>query len=244
MENIITHIKGVTENPLQWTIKHKFWLNSKFICLLLGISMFENREKDPTEGKYKNYLYICTKYILFFKKSCVGLLIKCDWFLIFWAIVKIIFYRVFKKSLRYSAVHFQTCSFDFSGRLYLQQRARRLPQSLWNMEQIFMCLSNLNGRFVSDVNADFSKVNSAARGFFEDTARLPAVGDALVDLSAYICSNNAVSRCWAINLRLKARAWRIQKTILETLTVDWDMQVRLNGSSATYARALECDFLI
>ena len=50
MENIITHIKGVTENPLEWTIKHKFWLNSKFICTLLGISIFEKRDKENNEG--------------------------------------------------------------------------------------------------------------------------------------------------------------------------------------------------
>ena len=56
MSNIITHIKGVTENPLQWTIKHKFWLNSKFICLLLGISIFEKREKEATEGKINIYI--------------------------------------------------------------------------------------------------------------------------------------------------------------------------------------------
>ena len=51
MMNIITHIKGVTDNPLEWTIKHKFWLNSKYICLLLGISIFEKREQNETEGK-------------------------------------------------------------------------------------------------------------------------------------------------------------------------------------------------
>jgi hypothetical protein len=51
MGNIIAHIKGLTENPLEWTIKHKFWLNSKYICLLLGISMFEKRETTDTQGK-------------------------------------------------------------------------------------------------------------------------------------------------------------------------------------------------
>ena len=51
MGNIITHIKGVTENPLEWTIQHKFWLNSKFICTLLGLTMFEEKTNINLEGK-------------------------------------------------------------------------------------------------------------------------------------------------------------------------------------------------
>ena len=54
MGNIISHIKGVTENPLEWTIKHKFWLNSKYICVLLGISIFEEREQNNNKGNYND----------------------------------------------------------------------------------------------------------------------------------------------------------------------------------------------
>ena len=51
MDNILTHMDGITKNPLEWTISHKFWLNSKFICLLLGINIFENNDKDKNIGK-------------------------------------------------------------------------------------------------------------------------------------------------------------------------------------------------
>ena len=51
MGNIISHIKNVTEKPIEWTIKHKFWLNSKYICTLLGISIFEKVEKNQNKGK-------------------------------------------------------------------------------------------------------------------------------------------------------------------------------------------------
>ena len=51
MNNILTHMEGITKNPLEWTICNKFWLNSKFICLLLGISIFEDNDKQKMTGK-------------------------------------------------------------------------------------------------------------------------------------------------------------------------------------------------
>ena len=50
MGNIISHIEGVTKNPLEWTIKYKFWLNSKFICTMLGLTMFEEKTEAHLEG--------------------------------------------------------------------------------------------------------------------------------------------------------------------------------------------------
>ena len=50
MVNIITHIEGVTKNPLEWTVKHKFWLNSKFICVLLGLSIFQEESTSNEKG--------------------------------------------------------------------------------------------------------------------------------------------------------------------------------------------------
>jgi hypothetical protein len=50
MTNIITHIEGITSNPLEWTVKHKFWLNSKFICILLGLSIFHEKPETTDKG--------------------------------------------------------------------------------------------------------------------------------------------------------------------------------------------------
>ena len=50
MVNIITHIEGVTKNPLEWAVKHKFWLNSKFICVLLGLSIFQEESTSTEKG--------------------------------------------------------------------------------------------------------------------------------------------------------------------------------------------------
>ena len=51
MANIITHIEGITKNPMEWTVKYKFWLNSKFICILLGLAMFQENLETNDKGK-------------------------------------------------------------------------------------------------------------------------------------------------------------------------------------------------
>ena len=45
MNNVITHINGITKFSLAWTIKHRFWLNSEWITQLLGIKIFNKSQK-------------------------------------------------------------------------------------------------------------------------------------------------------------------------------------------------------
>ena len=58
MDNILTHMEGITKNPLEWTISNKFWLNSKFICLLLGINIFEENLEQNESGKLNKSEFI------------------------------------------------------------------------------------------------------------------------------------------------------------------------------------------
>ena len=57
LENIIYHIDNMVDSPILWTVNNRFWLNSKFVCLLLGIRNFRDRkleDNNPTGVTLKN----------------------------------------------------------------------------------------------------------------------------------------------------------------------------------------------
>ena len=43
LDNIITHIDRIIEDPIEWTVQNRFWLNSRYVCVLLGINIFKDR---------------------------------------------------------------------------------------------------------------------------------------------------------------------------------------------------------
>ena len=50
LENIIHHMDNMVDSPILWTVDNRFWLNSKYVCLLLGIQIFQDRkleDKNP-----------------------------------------------------------------------------------------------------------------------------------------------------------------------------------------------------
>ena len=47
----------MVKSPILWTVDNRFWLNSKYVCLLLGIQNFQDRKienKNPTGTTLRN----------------------------------------------------------------------------------------------------------------------------------------------------------------------------------------------
>ena len=53
-QNVVTHIEQMIDNPIKWTIKNRFWLNSAYACEKLGLSIHKDNKKYDLKGKFIN----------------------------------------------------------------------------------------------------------------------------------------------------------------------------------------------
>jgi hypothetical protein len=56
-QNVLTHIEQMMENPIKWTIKNRFWLNSAYACEKLKLSIHKDNKKYDLKGKLISKIY-------------------------------------------------------------------------------------------------------------------------------------------------------------------------------------------
>ena len=49
-QNVVTHIEKMVEDPIKWTLKNRFWLNSAYVCEKLGLSIHKDNKKYDNRG--------------------------------------------------------------------------------------------------------------------------------------------------------------------------------------------------
>ena len=57
--NLLTHTEQMINNPVKWTLKNRFWLNSAYACKKLGLEIHKDHEKYDQKGKtFSKLIYL------------------------------------------------------------------------------------------------------------------------------------------------------------------------------------------